>query len=65
MPWAPAGLVQGSILLAAHNDTARYVSWTIAVPVTAAFPGGSHLRFSARWLRPCRSPQRLACPSMT
>jgi len=27
--------------------------------------GCSHLRFSARWLRPCRSPQRLACPSMT
>ena len=27
--------------------------------------GCSHLRRSARWLRPGRSPQRLACPSMT
>jgi hypothetical protein len=27
--------------------------------------GCSHLRFSARWLRPWRSPRRLACPSMT
>jgi len=39
MLWVAAGLVlvQGSILLASHDDTARYFSWTIAVPVTAAF----------------------------
>jgi len=36
-------LVQGSILLAAHNNTARYFSWTIAVPVTAAFLGAGYL----------------------
>jgi hypothetical protein len=40
-----AGLVlaQGSILLALHNDTSRYFSWTIAVPVTAAFLGAGYL----------------------
>jgi hypothetical protein len=45
MLWIAAGLVlvQGSILLAAHNDTARYFSWTIAVPVTAAFLGAGYL----------------------
>lgn len=45
MLWVAAGLVlvQGSILLAAHNDTARYFSWTIAVPVTAAFLGAGYL----------------------
>ena len=36
-------LVQGSILLAARNDTSRYFSWTIAVPVTAAFLGAGYL----------------------
>jgi hypothetical protein len=45
MLWVDAGLVlaEGSILLAAHNDTARYFSWTIAVPVTAAFLGAAYL----------------------
>lgn len=45
MLWAAAGLVlvQGSILLAAHNDTSRYFSWTIAVPVTADFLGAGYL----------------------
>ena len=45
MLWIAAGLVlvQGAILLAAHNDTARYFSWTIAVPVTAAFLGAGYL----------------------
>jgi predicted transporter len=45
MLWVAAGLVlvQGSILLAAHNNTARYFSWTIAVPVTAAFLGSGYL----------------------
>jgi predicted transporter len=45
MLWVAAGLVlvQGSILLAAHNDTSRYFSWTIAVPVTAAFLGAGYL----------------------
>jgi hypothetical protein len=45
MLWVAAGLVlvQGSILLAAHDDTSRYFSWTIAVPVTAAFLGASYL----------------------
>ena len=45
MLWVAAGLVlvQGSILLAAHNDTTRYFSWTIAVPVTAAFLGAGYL----------------------
>ena len=45
MLWVAAGLVlvQGSILLAAHDNTARYFSWTIAVPVTAAFLGASYL----------------------
>jgi hypothetical protein len=36
-------LMEGSILLAAHNNTARYFSWTIAVPVTAAFLGSGYL----------------------
>jgi hypothetical protein len=45
MLWVAAGLVlvQGSILLVAHNDTARYFSWTIAVPVTAVFLGAGYL----------------------
>ena len=45
MLWIAAGLVlvQGSILLAARNDTSRYFSWTIAVPVTAAFLGAGYL----------------------
>jgi hypothetical protein len=45
MLWVAAGLVlvQGSILLAAHDNTARYFSWTIAVPVTAAFLGAAYL----------------------
>src|SRR6204780_5125952 len=45
MLWVAAGLVlvQGSILLAAHDNTARYFSWTIAVPVTAAFLGSGYL----------------------
>jgi hypothetical protein len=45
MLWVDAGLVlcEGSILLAAHNNTARYFSWTIAVPVTAAFLGAAYL----------------------
>lgn len=45
MLWVAAGLVlvQGSILLAAHNDTSRYFSWTIAVPLTAAFLGAGYL----------------------
>jgi hypothetical protein len=45
MLWVAAGLVlvQGSILLAARDDTARYFSWTIAVPVTAAFLGAGYL----------------------
>ena len=45
MLWVAAGLVlaQGSILLAAHNQTSRYFSWTIAVPVTAAFLGAGYL----------------------
>jgi len=45
MLWVAAGLVlvQGSILLAAHDNTARYFSWTIAVPVTAAFLGAGYL----------------------
>jgi len=45
MLWVAAGLVliQGSILLAFHNNTARYFSWTIAVPVTAAFLGAGYL----------------------
>ena len=45
MLWVAAGLVlvQGSILLAARNDTSRYFSWTIAVPVTAAFLGAGYL----------------------
>jgi len=45
MLWVAAGLVlvQGSILLAQHNDTARYFSWTIAVPMTAAFLGAGYL----------------------
>jgi len=45
MLWVAAGLVlvQGSILLAAHDDTSRYFSWTIAVPVTAAFLGAGYL----------------------
>jgi hypothetical protein len=30
-------------LLALHNDTSRYFSWTIAVPVTAAFLGAGYL----------------------
>lgn len=39
MLWIAAGLVlvEGTVLLAAHQSTARYFSWTIAVPVTAAF----------------------------
>jgi predicted transporter len=36
-------LVLGCILLPEHNDTARYFSWTIAVPLTAAFLGASYL----------------------
>jgi hypothetical protein len=45
MLWVAAGLVlvQGSILLAARDDTARYFSWTIAVPLTAAFLGAGYL----------------------
>jgi len=45
MLWVAAGLVlgQGTILLAAHNDTSRYFSWTIAVPLTAAFLGAGYL----------------------
>ena len=45
MLWIAAGLVlaQGSILLAAPSDTARYFSWTIVVPVTAAFLGAGYL----------------------
>jgi hypothetical protein len=44
MLWVAAGLVlvQGTILLAFHNDTSRYFSWTIAVPVTAAFLGAGY-----------------------
>jgi hypothetical protein len=45
MLWVAAGLVlvQGTILLVYHNDTSRYFSWTIAVPVTAAFLGAGYL----------------------
>ena len=45
MLWVAAGLVlvQGSILLGSRNDTSRYFSWTIAVPVTAAFLGAGYL----------------------
>lgn len=45
MLWIAAGLVliEGIVLLAAHDNTARYFSWTIAVPVTAAFLGASYL----------------------
>jgi hypothetical protein len=45
MLWIAAVLVliEGTVLLAAHDSTARYFSWTIAVPVTAAFLGASYL----------------------
>ena len=45
MLWVAAGLVlvQGTILLALHSGTSRYFSWTIAVPVTAAFLGAGYL----------------------
>jgi hypothetical protein len=45
MLWVAAGLVlvQGTILLVFHNNTSRYFSWTIAVPVTAAFLGAGYL----------------------
>jgi predicted transporter len=58
MLWIAAGLVlvQGGILLAAHNDTSRYFSWTIAIPVTAAFLGASYL--SAAVLEAAAARQR-------
>jgi len=45
MLWVAAGLVlvQGSILVVGRGNTARYFSWTIAVPVTAAFLGVGYL----------------------
>jgi len=58
MLWIAAGLVliQGTILLALHDSTARYFSWTIAVPVTAAFLGAGYL--SAALLEAAAARQR-------
>jgi hypothetical protein len=70
MLWTAAGLVlvQGSILLAAHNNTARFFSWTIAVPVTAAFLGAGYLAAAVLESLAARQPSwqraRIAVPGV-